>query len=87
MFAAEVLVNLAANRQASQSSTASLDVASNALNGKVDGTHPHGVCSHTTESTNPWWKVDLGRMYAVHDVAITTCKEAIGNDCIKIDTA
>ena len=63
----ETVVNLAANRSASQSSTAGSQVASNALDSR-------DVCSRTKQSTAPWWKVDLGDVYTVHDVVVATCK-------------
>ena len=62
------MVNLlAVNRSASQSSTAGLFAAWKAY----DNT-PR--CSSTTESIAPWWKVDLGDMYTVHDVLVERCQ-------------
>ena len=61
------MVNLLeANRSTSQSSTAGLLAA-----WMAQTSHR---CSSTTESIDPWWKVDLGDMYTVHDVVVERCQ-------------
>ncbi|KAK2177403.1 hypothetical protein NP493_600g01001 [Ridgeia piscesae] len=66
----ETVTNIAKNRPATQSSIIGKAHASFAVDGNVDGLGVYGECSVTSESSNPWWKVDLGNIYRVDDVVV-----------------
>ena len=63
-------MNVAEGRPAQQSSIMGKANASFAVDGNVDGLGIYGECSVTSESLNPWWKVDLGKLYRVDDVVV-----------------
>ena len=63
-------MNIAEGRPAKQSSIMGKANASFAVDGNVDGLGIYGECSVTSESSNPWWKVDLGKLYRVDDVVV-----------------
>ncbi|XP_070184885.1 fucolectin-6-like [Littorina saxatilis] len=48
--------------------------ASNAADGNTEGHYFQGSCSHTAETdpsgVYPWWEVDLGGTYPVHDITV-----------------
>ena len=64
--------NLALRRPASQSTTAHGGLASRANDGNKDNIYNQGSCSHTREENYPWWKVDLGGVYKISGVNITS---------------
>ena len=66
----ETVTNIAKDRPANQSSIIGKANASFAVDGNVDGLGLYGECSITSESLNPWWKVDLGNIYRVDDVVV-----------------
>ena len=59
------MLNIAEGRPARQSSTLGNAIASYAVDGNV-----YGACSVTSESSSPWWRVDLGNTYRVDDVVV-----------------
>ena len=63
-------MNIAEGRPAKQSSTTGKAVGLYAVDGNVDGLGVYGECSVTRESSNPWWKVDLGKTYRVDNVVV-----------------
>ncbi|XP_026226612.1 fucolectin-1-like [Anabas testudineus] len=48
-----------------------LGAAYNAIDGNRNSDFGAGSCTHTTEQTNPWWRVDLLESYIVTSVIIT----------------
>ncbi|KAK7138550.1 hypothetical protein R3I93_015859 [Phoxinus phoxinus] len=63
--------NLALGATAVQSSTYSGAGAQHAVEGNRDSDARHGSCSHTNADRDPWWRVDLGKVYEVTRVSIT----------------
>ncbi|MEX0272916.1 MAG: Ig-like domain-containing protein, partial [Flavobacteriaceae bacterium] len=63
-------INLAWNKPAIQSSTGWGGLAEKAVDGDRNGVHGAGSVTHTTQSTNPWWRVDLGDTYALSEIKI-----------------
>lgn len=53
------VVNLALNKQATQSSTAYGGNATRAVDGNIDGTYRNQSVSHTDSEPQAWWQVDL----------------------------
>ncbi|XP_072249502.1 uncharacterized protein [Leuresthes tenuis] len=53
--------------------------AYNAIDGNTDSTFKHGSCTHTTEQTNPWWRVDLLESYVITSMQITNRGDCCGN--------
>ncbi|KAM9400688.1 uncharacterized protein ACWYII_030539, partial [Salvelinus alpinus] len=64
-------VNVALKGVASQSSLNGYGNAHNAVDGNRESNYPLGSCTHTTQETNPWWRVDLLDVYRVTAVSIT----------------
>ncbi|XP_026122310.1 uncharacterized protein LOC113105454 [Carassius auratus] len=58
-------VNIATWGKANQSTQAYNWYASNALDGK------NSTCTHTDTQNDPWWKLDLMKMYSLNRVTIT----------------
>uniref|UniRef100_A0A3Q1ID70 Fucolectin tachylectin-4 pentraxin-1 domain-containing protein n=1 Tax=Anabas testudineus TaxID=64144 RepID=A0A3Q1ID70_ANATE len=75
--------NVALRGKATQSHRldTSLGAAYNAIDGNRNSDFGAGSCTHTTEQTNPWWRVDLLHSYIVTSVIITNrgdcCAERI----------
>uniref|UniRef100_A0A3Q1HD94 Fucolectin tachylectin-4 pentraxin-1 domain-containing protein n=1 Tax=Anabas testudineus TaxID=64144 RepID=A0A3Q1HD94_ANATE len=59
--------NVALRGKATQSQTLdnSFGAAYNAIDGNRNSEYGAGSCTHTTEQTNPWWRVDLLESYIV----------------------
>ena len=73
--------NLAQNKPAWQSSSASGGTADRAVDGKTDPDYSQGnTCTTTDNDYPPWWMVDLGEQYDVTQVVITN-KNKNGNYC------
>lgn len=53
-------VNLASNRTATQSSTYQAATAAKAVDGNRDGNFSAGSVTHTNDTNQPWWQIDLG---------------------------
>uniref|UniRef100_A0A673W0G2 Fucolectin tachylectin-4 pentraxin-1 domain-containing protein n=1 Tax=Salmo trutta TaxID=8032 RepID=A0A673W0G2_SALTR len=64
-------VNVALKGVASQSSLNGYGQAQNAIDGNRESNYPLGSCTHTTQETNPWWRVDLLDVTRVTAVSIT----------------
>lgn len=62
--------NIAMGKQASQSSTYGLGVASVAVDGGTNGNFASGSVTHTQSSATEWWKVDLGALKKTKRVEI-----------------
>ena len=85
-------LSLAFRQPTEQSSTSSALVASLAVDGAFDKlTYAENSCTHTADSpgsTNPWWRVDLGRAYYVSEVRVTNredcCGDRLSNFTIRI---
>ena len=69
--------NIALFKPTSQSSTENVLYASNAVNGKKD-LH-YTKCAHTSQESDPWWRVDLGRVEPVAEVNILNRGDCCGD--------
>lgn len=56
---------------ATQSSQYGTFDANKAIDGNHDSDVNYGSCSTTTYEMNPWWRLDLLRVYAVKAVMVT----------------
>lgn len=70
-------VNIARGKPATQSSNVdpTLGLASKAVDGNTDGAFSNGSVTHTSQGSaggtaNPWWEVDLGKVYRITKVVI-----------------
>ena len=67
------VVNIALNKSAYQSSTLQHQyqtMASQAVDGNRDPLFSHDSCSHTNKEKEPFWIVDLGKIYRISHVII-----------------
>uniref|UniRef100_A0A3Q0QTZ4 Fucolectin tachylectin-4 pentraxin-1 domain-containing protein n=1 Tax=Amphilophus citrinellus TaxID=61819 RepID=A0A3Q0QTZ4_AMPCI len=82
------LPNVALKGEATQSSTLSFASASKAIDGRRNSFYSNGFCSHSTEETNPWWRVDLQQSFRITAVKITNrgdcCAERLDGAEIRI---
>lgn len=62
--------NLALGKSATQSTTAYNGAASRAVDGNTSGVWNQGSVTHTSNSSQPWWKVDLGSTKSIGDVVV-----------------
>lgn len=62
--------NVAAKKEANQSSTYISAVASRAVDGSTDGDYQNNSVSHTSTEDDPWWQVDLGKTFPIDQLAI-----------------
>jgi hypothetical protein len=62
--------NLSLHAKASQSSTAYEGAALLATDGNTDGNYDAKSTTHTEESTDPWWEVDLGASQSIDRIVI-----------------
>ncbi|XP_076592863.1 uncharacterized protein LOC143324359 [Chaetodon auriga] len=85
--------NVALRGKATQSSRyagpeAAFAAASNAIDGNRESNYHLGSCSHTTEQTNPWWRVDLLESYIITSITVTNrgdcCQDRINGAKIHI---
>ena len=63
-------INIAPKGLASQKSTKGDAVASRANDGNTDGEYVKGSVSHTGESDNPWWEVDLKSAQPIERIVV-----------------
>ena len=63
-------VNLALSKSASQSSDYGNAYPVRAVDGNTDGIWSSSSCTHTEQTTNPWWRGDLGSSQHVSEVFI-----------------
>ncbi|KAK7878045.1 hypothetical protein WMY93_031295 [Mugilogobius chulae] len=69
-------VNLALGGEATQGNTYdALGAASNAIDGKRDSVYGHKSCTHTLETTDPWWRVDLRESCMITSITITNRRD------------
>ncbi|XP_073668886.1 uncharacterized protein [Paramisgurnus dabryanus] len=81
--------NIAFGAKAVQSSTYNeLADADHAVDGNRESNYMMGSCTHTGIENNPWWRVDLKRIYSINKVIITNrrdcCEERIIGAQIRI---
>ena len=76
--------NVALGKEATQSGVAYDGIASRAVDGNPDGNWGGESVTHTAEPSNQaWWQVDLGKSYAIDELAIWNradcCAERLAN--------
>jgi hypothetical protein len=76
-----VLQDVALFQTASQSSTydPGFTNASNAVDGNTDGVYGDGSLSHTDDSANAWWEVDLGTTVSVGSILVWNRTDCCGS--------
>lgn len=71
--------NVALSGRAVQSSEydddGGIGAARNAINGNRNPLLAAGSCILTREQSNPWWRVELDKVYNIHAVMIANSKE------------
>ena len=71
-----------------QSTVASSGVATRAVDGNRETQWESNSCTHTSEETDPWWKLDLGQVRTVSTVSVWNrgdcCHERLDNFDIRI---
>lgn len=65
--------------KASQSSDHSGGEAKNATDGNVEGEYEKGSVTHTAESKNPWWLIDLGEAKDIGAIVIHNRSDCCGD--------
>jgi len=72
--------NLAFSKKTDQSSNhRDVDSSSKAVDGNSNTHYLYGnSCTHTKEETNPWWRVDLGKVEPVSEVYVVNRGECCG---------
>ncbi|XP_068179810.1 uncharacterized protein [Antennarius striatus] len=68
--------NLALQGKATQSSTNSIGLAYNAIDGNRASAWSQGSCIYTTADFNAWWRLDLGKTHKVFTVNVTSDTES-----------
>uniref|UniRef100_A0A8C6TKT8 Fucolectin tachylectin-4 pentraxin-1 domain-containing protein n=1 Tax=Neogobius melanostomus TaxID=47308 RepID=A0A8C6TKT8_9GOBI len=81
--------NVALSGKATQIDTYDgLGAASNAIDGNRESIYSRNSCSHTSTTTNPWWRVDLGDIYTITSITIVNrgdcCKERLNGGEIRV---
>lgn len=73
MLTVSFIANVALRGKATQSYKYPdpLGYAYNAIDGNRDSNYLAGSCTHTTEQTSPWWRVDLLEPYIVTSITVT----------------
>lgn len=84
--------NVALGKQATQTSVAYDSVASRAVDGNTDGNWGSESVTHTAEpSSQAWWQVDLGKSYAIDQIAIWNrtdcCADRLSNYWVLVSDA
>ena len=64
-------MNAALNMRADQRGGAECGNAMNVVDGKTSAVWLSDTCSCTPRGENPWWRVDLSRLYDVWHVIVT----------------
>ncbi|MEE6462937.1 hypothetical protein FKM82_005702 [Ascaphus truei] len=65
--------NLARNGSATQSSVYAhnpMGYANQSIDGNREGNYDYGSCSHTKKEKDPWWKLDLKKIYSIGTIVI-----------------
>ncbi len=65
-----VVTNLALDGVASQSSTAFNGPANLAIDGNTDGIYRNDSVTHTTNSAQPWWEVQLSELSTIENIVL-----------------
>jgi len=77
------VINASLSGTARQSSTAFGGQASAAIDGNTDGHYPNGSVTHTANTRQPWWEVDLGEIKDIKQVVINRrsdcCTDRLAN--------
>lgn len=63
-------MNLALEKNTTQSSDYAGYISSNAVDGLNKVCSTHGGFTHTQDGTNEWWQVDLGGMFEIKRIEI-----------------
>lgn len=74
--------NLSLNKITEQSSTSFEGISSRAVDGDTSGAYGNQSVTHTSNSTNPWWKVDLEENFIIDRIEVynrtdNCCKERL----------
>ena len=75
--------NLALGQATMQKDLYEFGVPGLAVDGGMTMRWSEGSCTHTTDTDEPWWTVDLGASYHVNKVALTNRVECCGKWCFK----
>ncbi|MCF8239030.1 MAG: discoidin domain-containing protein [Saprospiraceae bacterium] len=79
----QTLVNIAFNQPAVQSTTANDGEAMRAVDGVTDGLWGNGSVTHTENTLQPWWEVDLGSVQEIGGISLWNrtdcCKNRLNN--------
>jgi len=83
------LENVALRKPARQSSTPSLEAhAGLAVDGNLDGDYHAGSVTHTYKQRNPWWEVDLKKLYTIEYIHVYNredcCKDRLAGFNVSI---
>jgi len=77
------VINAALSGTARQSSTDFGGQASAAIDGNTDGHYPNGSVTHTANTRQPWWEVDLGETKDIKQIVINRrsdcCTDRLAN--------
>ncbi|NQT37763.1 MAG: discoidin domain-containing protein, partial [Planctomycetes bacterium] len=72
-------VNLAVNGSAFQSSLNNGGVPERAIDGNMDGRWSSGSVTHTTNESQPWWRVDLAESQEIHSLSLWNRTDCCGD--------
>ena len=84
IFVLECTTNVALSGTATQSSTAYDRPASRAIDGNTASNFDSGSVTHTSEETDPWWKVQLAQEYSISKVIVYNRNDIIYADADNI---
>ena len=83
--------DLALRKRASQNSTLGLTMPGAAVDGNTNGRYDMGSVTHTLQSKNAWWEVDLGESSALNSVVLWNrtdcCSDRLKNYYIFVSDA
>jgi hypothetical protein len=71
-------INVAEKQNASASSEVFGGAALRGVDGNTNGDYQNESVTHTSESTNPWWEVDLGQSVKIEKIIIHNRSTALG---------
>lgn len=84
------VMGVAIGKPAMQSSSRLGNNAMSAVDGDKDGNYANNSVSHTEDSVNPWWQVDLGQDYQINTITIWNrtdcCAERLQNLVVLLAT-
>lgn len=80
--------NLAVNGSATQIDVANFGTPNRAIDGNWDGVFDRGSVTHTSDTTDPWWEVDLGALQDVDQITIWNrtdcCTDRLEGFCLSL---